>query len=416
MTARLVHLGIGAFSRAFTVPLTQAAGGWEVVAFTGRSPRIAEVLTAQDGRYGLVVRGPETDDVELVDVISRALPADDATALDALLADPETHVVTLTITEKGYGADPADPDAAPARLARALRARREAGTGAPIALVSCDNLVDNGRVLGEAVIAAIAAAGDEATAAWFPGHVDVVSTMVDRITPAAGEAEQRLASAELGFEDRATVVTEPFWEWVIADAFRGRRPSWEDTGAVLAADVAVHEARKLRLLNGAHTLLATAGQLAGHTTVPEAVADPAVLGAVRALWAEASRTVPLPAEELDRYQDALLRRFENMRLADSLRRIAADGTEKLAVRTLPVIDELGGPTQAPGEVASVAAWTRWVTQQVRAGREVADPRTAEIAEAARIDDDAERTRALVGLIGGSLVDRDALAAAVLAAD
>lgn len=416
MTRRLVHLGIGAFARAHTLAFTAAAGGWDVVAFTGRSPEIAEVLTAQDGRYGLVIRGPERDEVQLIDVIAAAHPAGDTDALQSVIADPDTHVVTLTITEKGYSADPADPDATPARLARALRARREAGVEEPLALVSCDNLVDNGSVLAAAVLAAVDAAGDAETAAWFPEHVDVVSTMVDRITPAAGPDERRLASAALGFEDRATVVTEPFREWVLADVFRGARPAWEDGGAVLTEDVSVHEARKLRLLNGAHTLLAYEGQLAGHTTVPAAIADPAVLARVQDLWAEASRTLPLPDEELLAYQEALLERFANPRLADRLLRIAADGTEKLAVRSLPVIAELGGPEHAPGQVEAVRAWTRWVTAEVLAGHDIADPRSEGIAEAARLEDERARVRALVGLLAGDAVDRDALADAVLAGD
>lgn len=419
MTQRQVHLGIGAFARAHTLVHTAADPEWEVVAFTGQGPQVAEELSAQDGRYGVVVRGPERDDVQLVDIISAAHPADDVDALRRAVADPDTHVVTLTITEKGYraGNDPAA--SAPARLALALRARREAGIEEPITLVSCDNLAGNGEILREAVLAAIDAQDDAETREWLDGHVDVVSTMVDRITPAAGDAERRIASAALGFADRATVVTEPFHEWVIEDRFRGRRPAWERAGAQLTDDVALHETRKLRLLNGAHTLLAYVGRNAGHDTVPEAMEDPGVRQAVSDWWQEARRTIDLPAEEVDAYLAALTERFGNARLADALIRIAADGSEKLAVRTLPVIAELGGPEQAPAAVAVVRAWIDWVTARVRAGEEVADPRAEQIAEAARGDDDRERVRALVGLIGGGAtvegLDLDAVAGAVLAA-
>lgn len=419
MTQRQVHLGIGAFARAHTLVHTAADPAWEVVAFTGRGPQVADDLTAQGGRYGVVVRGPERDEVELIDIIAAAHPADDVEALRRVVADPGTHVVTLTITEKGYraGNDPAT--SAPARLALALRARREAGIEAPIALVSCDNLSGNGEILGEAVLAAIDAQDDAATREWLSDHVDLVSTMVDRITPAAGDAERRIASEALGFEDRATVVTEPFHEWVIEDRFRGRRPAWERAGAQLTDDVALHENRKLRLLNGAHTLLAYGGQSAGHATVPEAMADLGVRQAVTDWWQEARRTIDLPAEEIDAYLAALAERFGNERLAHALIRIAADGSEKLAVRTLPVIAELGGPAQAPAAVAVVRAWTDWVTARVRADEEVADPRAEQIAEAARRDDDCERVRALVGLIGGGAtvegLDLDALTGAVLAA-
>lgn len=405
---RLVHLGIGAFARAHTLYYTARAGGWDVTAFTGRTPTIAQTLTAQDGQYGLVVRGPDGDEVERIGVIDRAFAADDLPALRRELADPATAVVTLTITEKGYAAGTDPAHSAPARLAIALRARREAGIEEPIALVSCDNLVGNGEVLREAVLAAL----DEETRDWFPDHVDVVSTMVDRITPVAGEEEMQLASTQLGFLDRATAVTEPFHEWVLEDAFRGARPDWEAAGARFTEDVALHERRKLRLLNGAHTYLSYAGQLAGHERVDQAVADPAVRAGMEAVWAEARATLDLPEAELEAYTAALLERFSNPRLADALVRIAADGSEKLRVRILPVIAERGGPARAPGGVAAVRAWTDWVTAQSRAGRTVADPRAEQIAEAAAVREDAARVRALVALLGET-VDPAELAEAVL---
>ena len=69
---RLVHLGVGNFARAHTLVATQQAGGWEVAVFTGRSPAMAEALNSQSGKYGLVVRGPERDEVEIIDVIDEA--------------------------------------------------------------------------------------------------------------------------------------------------------------------------------------------------------------------------------------------------------------------------------------------------------------------------------------------------------
>jgi fructuronate reductase len=413
---RLVHLGVGNFSRAHTLLYTDRAGGWQVAVFTGRSPELADVLTAQDGRYGLVVRGPEADEVELMDVIDEVHPGSDVDALCALLADPLTAVVTLTITEKGYfaGDDPAT--SVPARLALALRARREAGVQEPIALVSCDNLPGNGAVLGEAV----RKAADAETVAWMDEHVDVISTMVDRITPAAGPAEAETVRATTGFDDHAPVVTEPFHEWVLQDRFRGRRPAWERFGAVFTDDLELHERRKLRLLNGAHSFMAYAGQLAGHERVDQAISDPAIRALVEDVWADARATLPLPDAELDAYTSALVERFENPRMADALARIAQDGSVKLRVRALPVIAERGRPTEAPGEVRMVAAWTAFVTSRVAAGLEVDDPRSAPIAQAAALSDPRERVGGLVALLfDGGAEDPDldpGLADAVLAAE
>ncbi|MGO1391685.1 mannitol dehydrogenase family protein [Brachybacterium alimentarium] len=405
---RLVHLGIGNFARAHTLVATQRAGSWSVSAFTGRTAAMADALNAQRGQYGLIVRGAEDDEVSIVDVIDEVFPADDVDALVRLVADPFTAVVTLTITEKGYAAGNDPATSAPARLALGLKARREAGVTEPIALVSCDNLTGNGEVLREAVLAA----ADEDTRAWFEDHVDVVSSMVDRITPSADEGAADLVQERTGLADTVPVVTEPFTEWVVEDSFRGRRPEWEKAGVQFTDDLEIHELRKLRLLNGAHTLMAYAGQVAGVERVDEAIGHREVRALVEQLWSEARATLDLPAADLDAYTDALEARFRNPRLADNLIRIAADGSVKLPVRALPVIAELGGPEKAPGEVAAVAAWTAWVTDRVRAGAEVKDPRADEIATAAAIEDPTERVTALLALL--DVPAGDPLVAAVVA--
>src|SRR5699024_1860001 len=189
----------------------------------------------------------------------------------------------------------------------------------------------------------------------------------------AGEQEGRLVAERTGLADQVPVVTEPFTEWVVQDTFRGRRPAWEKAGVQFTDDVELHELRKLRLLNGSHTLMAYAGQVAGCERVDEAISHREVRALVESLWDEARSTLSLPPAELDAYTSALEERFRNPRLADFLIRIAADGSAKLPVRVLPVIAERGGPSQAPGSVAAVAAWTTWVTDRVRAGHEVADP-------------------------------------------
>ncbi|MGP5053276.1 mannitol dehydrogenase family protein [Brachybacterium alimentarium] len=405
---RLVHLGIGNFARAHTLVATQRAGGWSVSAFTGRTAAMADALNAQRGQYGLIVRGAEDDEVSIVDVIDEVFPADDVDALVRLVADPFTAVVTLTITEKGYAAGNDPATSAPARLALGLKARREAGVTEPIALVSCDNLTGNGEVLREAVLAA----ADEDTRTWFEDHVDVVSSMVDRITPSADEGAADLVQERTGLADTVPVVTESFTEWVVEDSFRGRRPEWEKAGVQFTDDLEIHELRKLRLLNGAHTLMAYAGQVAGVERVDEAIGHREVRALVEQLWSEARATLDLPAADLDAYTDALEARFRNPRLADNLIRIAADGSVKLPVRALPVIAELGGPEKAPGEVAAVAAWTAWVTDRVRAGAEVKDPRADEIATAAAIEDPTERVTALLALL--DVPAGDPLVAAVVA--
>ena len=113
---RVVHLGLGAFSRAHQAWYTACASDaedWGIAAFTGRRPDLADALRAQDGLYTLVTRGPEEDAFAVVPSVAEAHPAADSGAWLRLVASPEVRVVTTTLTEAGYLRGPAgglDPD------------------------------------------------------------------------------------------------------------------------------------------------------------------------------------------------------------------------------------------------------------------------------------------------------------------
>ncbi|ROS75058.1 fructuronate reductase [Curtobacterium sp. PhB130] len=360
----IVHLGVGAFARAHLAWYTEHASGapWGITAFTGRSPDAADALTAQDCRYTLVTRAADGDSAEVIDTIVAAHPGSDSDAWTNALASPETAIVTLTVTEQGYrsGAD------VPARLVAGLDARRRAGAG-PIALISLDNLTHNGSVLRDAVLGAVA---DEALRAWIDANVSFPSSMVDRITPATTAADVAGLDALPGAldGDRVPVVTEPFAEWVIEDAFPGvERPAWETAGARVVDDVTPYEQRKLWLLNGSHSLLAYLGLQLGHETVADAMADPTCRTAVEQLWDEAALELPLPAEEIADARAALVDRFENPRIRHTLTQIASGGSEKLPVRVVDVLrHRLARDPSAgigPGAATLVAAWWLHVTTQ-----------------------------------------------------
>lgn len=358
----IAHLGVGAFARAHPAWYTQRAGKWGITAFTGRSPRTADALVAQDCRYTLVTRAASGDTAEVIDAIVTAHPGSDDTAWRRVVASPETTIVTLTVTEQGYraGSD------VPARLVAGLDARRAAGAGR-IALVSLDNLTHNGVVLRDAVTSAVS---DPALQAWIDEHVTFPSSMVDRITPATTDADVAdLAALPGALEgDRVPVVTEPFAEWVLEDAFGGvERPAWETAGVRVVDDVTPYEQRKLWLLNGSHSLLAYLGLHRGHETVAEAMADPVCRAAVDALWDEAAAELPLPADEVTAARAALVERFANPRIRHTLRQIASGGSEKLPVRVVDVLrrrlerDSSAGV--GPGAATAIAAWWLHVTTQ-----------------------------------------------------
>ncbi|MGA5298973.1 mannitol dehydrogenase family protein [Nucisporomicrobium flavum] len=422
---RIVHLGLGGFFRAHQAWYTGAAPDaeeWGIAAFTGRSRELADQLNTQDGRYTLIVRGPEHDEMAVQRAVVAAHPGTDLTAWLDYLARPQVAVVTLTVTEAAYrrnpdgGIDLDHPDVradlaalreggglrtVPGRLVAGLATRRAAGAG-PLAVVSCDNLPGNGEVTRR-VVAGLAAEADPELAGWIADHVSFVTTMVDRITPRTTADDVRAVAERTGWADAAPVVTEPFTEWVLSGEFPAGRPAWDGAGARFVDDVHPHETRKLLLLNGGHSLLAYAGSARGHETIAEAVADPVCRGWLEQWWDEASHQVPLPAAEVDAYREALLDRFANPRIRHTLAQIAADGSQKLPIRVLPVLRAERAAGRMPaGAVRILAAW---IAHLRGAGAPVKD------AGAGPYTERAGSVRDVVALLAPDLADDEALIAA-----
>lgn len=401
---RVVHLGLGAFHRAHQAWYTQRANdasdgeGWGIAAFTGRSPRAAEVLAAQDAVYTLVERGPGGDLAGVIQSVTSVHDGGDVDRWRGAMADPAVAVLTLTVTEAGYRPPSGDLDAdlerlrsgagaftAPGRIVDGLRARRDAGAG-PLAVVSCDNLPHNGAVTSDAV-SGLARRLDPALAAWIDDEISFVSTMVDRITPATTDADRETVLRLTGVDDAAPVVTEPFSEWVLSGAFPAGRPGWEAGGAQFVDDVEPFERRKLWLLNAGHSLLAYLGLLRGHATVAEAMADEQCSTALEALWQEARTELPFDDAAVDAALAALRDRFTNARIEHRLAQIATDGSQKLGPRILdPARSRLhAGREPGAAQAGVIAAWILHLL-----GGESADPGAAALTERLRQhpDDDA----------------------------
>ena len=146
-------------------------------------------------------------------------------------------------------------------------------------------------------------------------------------------------------------------------------------------DVGPFEQRKLWLLNGSHSMLAYAGSIRGHETIDQAIADPGCRRWVTLFWDEASRNLQLPAADIAAYREALLTRFTNPRMRDQLVRIAADGSQKLVVRTLPTIRAERAAGRIPiGCATTVAAWVLHLRGM---GAPVKDPGATSAQQAAQ---------------------------------
>jgi fructuronate reductase len=348
MNKRIVHIGLGNFHRAHqcwwtgVVAHPDDAEQWSVTAFTGRHPDAAAVLSAQGCRYTLVERDSHAERLEIVTALHEAYDGADMETFVARVTDPATAIVTLTVTEAGYQLDAAPP----ARLLAGLRARFRA-SGAPIAVVPCDNVSTNGVLLADSLLTL--AADEPALQAWLSTEVSFVNTSVDRITPRTTDADIARVAALTGFADRAPVVTEPFHYWVLSGDFPAGRPRWERADAAFVDDIEPWEQRKLWLLNGAHSLLAYLGLLRGHATVADAIGDDEIAAAVETWWDAAGWL--LDPDGLDDYRTQLRGRFANSAIGYQLTQITENGPAKMRVR----VAEPTAALRAAGQNADAGA-------------------------------------------------------------
>ena len=408
---RIVHLGLGAFFRAhgaiYTEDVLLEKGGaqgtadWGIAGVSLRNPDQRDRLTPQDGLYTALCRDGAGTKARVVGTVLSALVApENPAAIVARMAHLDTAIVSLTITEKGYCHNPATgrldpnhpdivhdlhhpdtPRTAVGFLAAALRARRTASQP-PFAVLTCDNLPSNGRLLA-GLLHDFAAAQDGTLATWIRSNVACPATMVDRIVPAMTGADLRDVEAATGLTDAAPVSHEPFRQWVIEDRFNGNdRPAWERAGAQIVSDVAPFEHMKLRLLNGAHSAMAYLGYLSGHETIHDTISDPILHQYTQRLWDEIIPMVPPPpGTDLRAYTVSLADRFANPTVRHRTWQIAMDGSQKLPQRLLGTIQErLHANLPIPALALAVAAWIRYVggTDESGAPIDVRDPMAAEL--------------------------------------
>lgn len=366
-----------------------------------RSADVAQQLNPQGGLYTLCEQGGEGTARRVIGSVREVMVASQQRErIVAAIAAPSCRIVTFTVTEKGYCRAPdgtLDKAAAEASfyplLAEGLARRKGAGL-AGLTLLSCDNLAQNGRKLRSLLDQYLS--GDLRD--WLAAHCTTPCAMVDRIVPATAPGDRDACALAIGQHDEGAVFAEPFSQWVIEDAFAGLRPRWEKHGVQIVSDVTPYETAKLRMLNGAHSLLAYAGLARGHDFVHQAIADPWLRPlAERLMRDEAAPTVtPARGQRLDDYAEALLQRFGNPATGHRLEQIAMDGSQKVPQRWLPVLAEARAP--CPAILTGIAAWMVHVEDAAELHDPLAEPLRAAMRTGRDITSKLDSIFGLGGLV------------------
>ena len=360
---RVLQFGEGNFLRSFVDWMINAMNGQGL--FNGRvvvvqpiETGLVDVLNDQDGLYTLILRGLQSGKIverrEIVTAISRGIhPYRDWEMFLAAASQPHLRFVVSNTTEAGiaYVEEPRpagkSPASFPAKVTAFLAERFSRFGGHPakgLIFLPCELIDKNGEQLRSCVLRHAAAWElSQEFVHWVSAHNRFLNTLVDRIVPGYPHDEIPTLTTELGYEDRLLTTGEVFHVWVIeGDARIAEELPLTAAGldVIWTADLQPFRTRKVRILNGAHTMSALPAYLAGLDTVRQCVEDP-VFGAYlrRGIFEEILPLLPLPAQETRTFADDVMERLANPFIKHNLISIALNSVSKYRVRVLPSLLE-----------------------------------------------------------------------------
>ena len=318
-----VHFGAGNIGRGFVGLLLHEAG-YEVV-FADVNASLIDALAAAPS-YTVHEVGTGAVDHEVTRFRALNSATDEQAVIDAIAS---AAIVTCAV----------GPNVlrfiAPV-IAKGLAARTP--ESAPVAVMACENALNATDALQGFIVAALP--GGETDSSLE--RAVFANTAVDRIVPAQAEGA--------GLD----VAVETYYEWAIdRTPFEGATPNIPGVHWVDGLTASIE--RKLFTVNTGHATVAYHGFLAGADKISDAIALPAVRAAVEAVLAETSRML-IAKHELDpavhaQYVAAILARFENTHLPDTVTRVGRQPLRKLSrderfVSPAAAIVESGGTAEA----------------------------------------------------------------------
>lgn len=363
---KILQFGTGVLLRGLPDYLVQKAndegrfnGSIVVVKSTGSN---TDEFTGQDNLYTVAVKGvqqgQEVTETTVVSAISRVLAAPTQwNEILRLARNPALQIIISNTTEVGLNYVEESifqrpPESFPAKLTAFLyeRFRSVGGSKAKgLIVVPTELVTDNGLRLREAVeqLARFNELGKLFTK-WLKFHVRFCNSLVDRIVTRPTDEARQALQTELGYDDELLTFTEPYHLWAIEGDDRVRQ-TLTFAGAttpqiIIDEDIHFYKERKLRLLNGTHTLTMPLGYLLGLETVADEMQHPAMSQFVESLMLnEIVPTVPdygIPGMDKDAvvaFAHDVLDRFRNPYLDHLLLNISLQETAKMQARNVTTI-------------------------------------------------------------------------------
>ena len=360
---RILQFGEGNFLRAFADWMIDILNekssfdaGVEVVQPISKG--MGQMLNDQEGLYHVVLQGlrdgQEISETRMVTCISRCInPYEDFENFLNCSENPHLRFVLSNTTEAGIAFNAMDTRAGvlaesfPGKVAQLLWHRYEFFNGDSelgLVFIPCELIDQNGSALKHAILQyAELWKLPHGFVKWINSANTFCNTLVDRIVPGFPRENIDEIRQQIGYEDQLVVKAEPFHLWVIEapDNVKEELPfNSAGLNVKFVDDITPYRTRKVRILNGAHTCLVPVAYLSGFRTVMDSVNDDATGRFIRkAIFDEIIPTLDLPNEELIRFADDVIERFQNPSIRHELLSIALNAISKFKVRVLPSILE-----------------------------------------------------------------------------
>lgn len=352
MKETVIQFGEGNFLRGFADDFLDKMNRQEL--YEGRAVIVKptprgnlDKFTAQNCRYHLTLRGMENGEAvsrtrEICSVSRCVNPYEDFDAFLALAANPDFRVVISNTTEAGIAYDEScrfsDKPALsfPGKLTQLLYQRYRLGLRGFL-LLPCELIDANGDALKACVLryAEQWALGEDFVR-WVEEENAFCNTLVDRIVTGYPKEDAAALCREIGRDDRLLDTAEPYHLWAIEgdheDEFPLRKAG---VNVVWTDDIAPLKKRKVRLLNGAHTVTVFPALLCGVETVGDCLKDPQTGAFLKNYLYRYALPVLGETADNEAFAAAVLERFANPYIRHLLTAIALNSVSKFAVRVVP---------------------------------------------------------------------------------
>ncbi|MFY7845713.1 tagaturonate reductase [Chryseobacterium gambrini] len=356
---KIVQFGGGNFMRGFTdyvIDKLNKETDWKggIVNLQATPNGSIQKMKEQDNLYTLFTRGIKKgeiiDEKHVISAIQKSInPYSDYQNFLALAKEEELEFVFSNTTETGIAFDKTETSYEgphknfPAKVAVLLYERFKHFNGAEdkgLRIIPCELIEDNAFVLRDIIIKYAQLWNlEDAFAEWIHQNNYFHNTLVDRIVPGYPKDDAESYEDQLDYEDQMMVVSETFLLFVIQEAgnLNERIPFNKINEQILVVDdIQPYRLRKVRILNGGHTLMLAPAILSGKETVKESVDDQFIGKFLKdAIFNEVNPTLGLDKAELKEFAEEVFDRFRNPFIKHHLASIALYFVSKFKVRVLP---------------------------------------------------------------------------------